>query len=299
MTQTTIQHTPVSELHSQIIKLCHKMELPLHYNHKGPKTFTNYQRVALIVLYHRSKKALRDFVAELYESFWPKWLGLREIPGKSTINDWMKIFNLSNIKMLHNYLIEKQNPKIVAIDGTGIETNHRSKHYEWRICQKYFPCAKLDALIDVETSLILDYKFRLKLRHEIISAKSIFRKMSAKNVLILGDGAYDCEELHRIARKKNNELFAPLRKTSRKTPKGFFRKKCLERNPKYGLRNKVESVFHALKAVHVSALKSRLNSTKKKEMAWQVLVYNLKRIKNFYLIWIKCYSGQSPQNKNI
>ena len=46
--------------------------------------------------------------------------------------------------------------------------------------------------------------------------------------LILGDGAYDCEELHKLARENNNELFAPLRKSSRKTPKGYFRKKCVK-----------------------------------------------------------------------
>ena len=101
MTQQTISDTLVSGLHSQILKLCHQMELPLHYNHKGPKTFTNYQRVALIILYHRSRKALRDFIEELYETLWPKWLGLREIPCKSTLNDWMRLFNSISQKSPH------------------------------------------------------------------------------------------------------------------------------------------------------------------------------------------------------
>ena len=83
--------------------------------HKGPKTFTNYQRVALIILYHRSRKALRDFIAELYETLWPKWLGLKEIPGKSTLNDWMKLFKLDTIKNIHNLLVSKQKPEIMTI----------------------------------------------------------------------------------------------------------------------------------------------------------------------------------------
>ena len=89
--------------------------------------------------------------------------------------------------------------------------------------------------------------------------------MKYKDSLILGDGAYDCEELHKLARENNNELFAPLRKSSRKTPKGYFRKKCVKKHAQYGMRNKVESTFHALKAVHVSALKSRLHFNKKKK----------------------------------
>jgi hypothetical protein len=100
MTQKTIQHTPENVLHSRILKVCHKMELVLYFNRKGPKIFPNYQRVGLIILYHRSKKALRDFVAELKESLWPKWLGLGEIPGKSTISDWMKLFNLTSNKKI-------------------------------------------------------------------------------------------------------------------------------------------------------------------------------------------------------
>ena len=282
MTQTELRYTPVSGLHSQILKLCHRMELPLHYNHKGPKVFTNYQRVGLIILYHRSKKALRDFVAELYESLWPKWLGLKEIPGKSTLSDWMKIFNLDTIRKLHNVLVAKQKPEIMAIDATGIDSWKLSRHYAWRIGMPYTPHAKLDVVVDVKTSIIMDYCFRLKPRHDLIAAKSIFRRMKLKDSLILGDGAYDCEELHKLAKEKNNELFAPVRKSSRKNPKGFFRKKCVEKHPEYGMRNKVESTFHALKAVHVSALKSRINCMKKREMAWHIMVYNLKRIKDYW-----------------
>ena len=297
MTQQTISDTLVSGLHSQILKLCHQMELPLHYNHKGPKTFTNYQRVALIILYHRSRKALRDFIAELYETLWPKWLGLREIPGKSTLNDWMKLFKLDTIRKIHNMLVSKQKPEIMAIDATGIDSWQLSRHYAWRIGEPYIPHAKLDALIDVKDSIILDYHFWLKPRHDVVAAKKFFRRMKYKDSLILGDGAYDCEELHKLARENNNELFAPLRKSSRKTPKGYFRKKCVKKHAQYGMRNKVESTFHALKAVHVSALKSRLHFNKKKEMAWHIMVYNLKRIKNYWSLWIMLFRTEPKQTK--
>ena len=60
------------ELHCQILKVCHEMELSLHDCARGCKLFTNYQRFALIVLFERSGKALRNFVSELKESRWPK-----------------------------------------------------------------------------------------------------------------------------------------------------------------------------------------------------------------------------------
>jgi len=177
MTQTTIQYTLENNLHGQILKLCHQMELSLHFNHKGPKIFTNYQRIALIILYHRSKKALRDFVAELYESLWPKWLGLKEIPGKSTLNDWMKLFQLQTIRQLQTILVSDQKPEILAIDSTGIDSWHLTRHYAWRIGMPYIPHTKLNALVDVATSVILDYTFILKPRHDVLAAKSILRRI--------------------------------------------------------------------------------------------------------------------------
>jgi hypothetical protein len=39
--QTTIINQYDNEIHKLILKVCHKVELPLHFNWKGPKTFTN------------------------------------------------------------------------------------------------------------------------------------------------------------------------------------------------------------------------------------------------------------------
>ena len=49
-------------------------------------------------------------------------VGLREIPGKSTLNDWMKLFKLDTIRKIHNMLVSKQKPEIMAIDATGIDS---------------------------------------------------------------------------------------------------------------------------------------------------------------------------------
>lgn len=286
MTQKTINHTPGHKLNEDILKLCHKMELPLHYNHRGPKEFTNYQRVGLIVLFHRSRKALRDFVKELCESLWPRWLGLRRIPGKSTLHDWLKMFNVPNVRKFNELLIEKEQPSLLAIDGTGIDSWQRSRHYQRRIGDPYMPYAKLDSLVDTQTGIIFDHCLRVKPRHDVLGATSILRRTKLRNVIILGDKGYDSEPLHEIAAEKQIRFFAPVRKSSRKTPKGRYRKTCVEKIPEYPRRNVVESAFHALKAVHVNALRSKKHFMKKREMAWHVLVYNMKRINKTIASWL-------------
>ena len=278
MVQTTINNQYEVRIHKQIIKLCHKLELPLHFNHKGPKIFTNYQRVAMIILYIRSKKSLIDFLKEFVETRWVSWLGLKEIPGKTALNDWIKLFDLNFIRSLLKKQVAKESPKIMAIDATGIDSWQRSRHYEKRIGEDHMPYAKADILIDTDSLLIHDWTLRIKPRHDVLGAETIFKRLRLRNILILADRGYDSEPLHRLARKLNNLLFAPVR-NMKKVPKGFNRKRCAKGNDKYYRRNTVESAIHALKSLK-RELRSKLHYNKKREFGWTVILFNMKRMAN-------------------
>lgn len=294
MTQTTIQHTLKSEVYELILKVCHQIELPLHFNWKGPKTFTNNQRVALLILKHRWKLSFTKFVEFLHETKWPRWLGLKEIPGKSTLHDWAKLFSMAKIRLFLKSLIAKQKPKIMAMDGTGIDSWHRSRHYEWRIQAERTPYAKFDILIDVENMLIHDFVLNIRPRHDCISATKMIKRSNIENTLILADGAYDSEPLHRLISSYGSELYAPVRKSSRTNPKGWFRRKCVEKHPKYGKRNCVEGCFSVFKR-RFGVLQAKKHYMKKREIGWKVITYNIeKKIKQGIAYWkmlINIYSG--------
>lgn len=284
MIQTTINSQYEIKIHQQIIKLCHKICLPLHFNHKGPKIFTNYQRIALILLYVRSKKSLVDFLDEFRETKWISWLGLREIPSKSVLNNWVKLFDVSFIRTLLEKQVKDEKPEIMAIDATGIDSWQRSRHYERRIKQcgvreEYMPYAKADILIDTDTLLIHDWVLRMKPRHDVLGAETIIKRLNYKLILILGDKGYDSEKIHKLTIKLGNVFFAPVR-NMKKIPKGFNRKRCLKGNEKYSRRNTVESVMHALKSMK-RELRSKLHHTKKKEFGWTVILFNMKRMIHF------------------
>lgn len=140
------------------------------------------------------------------------------------------------------------------------------------------PFAKLDILIDTKTRLIHDHVLRVKPRHDTIGATSMFKRTKFKGVKILGDKGYDCEGLHQEAVKHGNTLFAPVRKSGRKYPKGTNRRRCKAGDEDYSQRNTVESVFHSLKSVRVHALKCKKHFMKKREMAWHILIYNLEKL---------------------
>ena len=106
-----------SKMEEQLINLFHEADLPLHFNKTGNKEFTNYQRICIIILFIRSKKSLRAFILEFQESKWISWLGLRRIPGKSTVHDWIELFD---IKIIRKFL-QEFNPNGLVFSGATPE----------------------------------------------------------------------------------------------------------------------------------------------------------------------------------
>ena len=53
---------PQNSLEEELIKLFHSSNLPLHFNHKRNKQFTNYQRISIVILFRRSGKSIRQFI---------------------------------------------------------------------------------------------------------------------------------------------------------------------------------------------------------------------------------------------
>jgi hypothetical protein len=300
--QTTIKYTQDNEIYKLILKVCHRIELPLHFNWKGPKTFTNNQRVALLLLRQRWNMSFQRFVEHLCETKWPHWLGLREIPGKSTLHDWAKLFGMDKIRAFFSQLLTKEKPSVMALDGTGLDSYHRSRHYEWRIQAKKTPNVKLDILIDAKTMLVHDFCTRIKPRHDVIFASSSCRRLKHKNILVLADGAYDSEPLHQLFEQRGNELYAPVRKSSRRFPKGRNRRRCVEKHPEYNQRNLVESTFSVIKK-RFGPLRAKSHFMKKREMAMRMIVYNMERMikimKSMFLIIQNLFRTQPVLTKHF
>jgi hypothetical protein len=265
-------------LENELLKLFHSSNLPLHSNKTGNKEFTNYQRVSLIILFRRSKKALRDFIRELHESKWISWLQLIRIPSKSTLHYWIKKFEMKTIRQLFN-IIKPKKSKLTAIDGTGFDSFHRSRHYEKRVGFTHTPYSKVDLFVDVKSKEIIDFSLVTKHQHDIIAAKQFVNRNSLKDIIVLCDKGYDCEELHRKIFDKGGKLYAPVRKRSKwsnkKYPKGWFRKKCLELPDFMGQRSIIECINAVIKRRFIGCLRSKKSYMKKREFAWSMIVYNI------------------------
>ena len=280
MKQKQLMYTPKHRFLSEIIKLYHEMGLPLHDNDIGPRIFSEFHKFSLVILFRRSKKVLRDFIAELYETKWPTWLNLRQIPSKSVLHNWCKKYTIEFLRELNRTFLKKKSPKLMAIDATGVDAYQRSKHYERRVnIDPIFN--KLTIFIDVENMLIYDHVLQIKPRHDVKSAETIFKRTKLCKIKILADKGYDSEPLHKVARGKQNIMFAPIRNSKRKYPKGWNRRRCAKGDEQYPKRAHVESCIHSLKRRRIGNLHSKLHFMKKREMALQILIHNIEKMMRY------------------
>ncbi len=264
------------------------LDLPKYPNKMGNMQFTTAQRLSLVILYFRSKLSLREFCDYINnESTWPRDLGLRYKVRKSTLNDWVKSFDLIFIKEILDKTNEGDKPKILGIDGTGISSKYKSKYYEKRLDDfgqkpksKYH---KLDIIADLEgKKKILDFTFTMKQYNDKKQAKQLFNRFKFKNITIIGDKGYYFYDLYSKMKSLNNVLIVPPIKIDGKCRgdniiRKKFQQTFFENRHKYSLRNNVEGVFSALKRTLLTKIISKNCSTKKREVAFKIIVYNMKK----------------------
>lgn len=178
--------------------------------------------------------------------------------------------------------MKNRQPRVMAVDGTGVDSTHRSRHYEKRLEQTSgvnktpTPYTKLDILIDAEDKYVYDFVIRTQPRHDVVAAKDMFKRLKPQPEVILGDRGYDSEELHQILELKQVEFHAPVRDFRVKKPRGKGRQKSLTKHEEAGKRSIVESVIRSLKS-KLGSLTSKKHWMKKRELAWHILTYNLEK----------------------
>jgi len=296
MRQMILAH-PQNNLEKQLLNLFHSSDLPLHFNYKGNKQFTNYQRISLIIIFRRENKSIRDFIIWLGESKWVSWLGLKKTPKKSTFHDWLDLFDTKLIRELINFSVDKKDLKVTAIDGSGVQTNFQSPYYQKRLKElgeeiknSYH---KLDIIVDVYgKKQILDYSFLLKNRHDSFVAKKLLKKIKFTRCRILADKGYPNYEFIDLSKTKQNNFISPPKNYGGKCRHNNFKRERKIRNFEsnktiYRRRVIVECVFSSLKRKQNLKLRSKLGYMKKREIGWHILFYNIRRNIEFNGVQLK------------
>jgi len=269
------------------------LDLPKYPNWRGNKQFTTTQKLSCVILYVRSEKSLRDFCEEFKESQWIRWLELKYKISRASLNRWLREFDLNFIKKLLDETNSGEKPEILGIDGTGIDTQFKSRYYEKRLKEfgrkpksNYH---KLDIIADMEgKKKIFDFSFLMKQQHDSPIAKRLFKRLKFKNVVIVADKGYFGFKLFKQVQNQGNYLLFPPKNFGGKCKhKNILHRKIKTNYHKYidiyHKRSNVEGVFSVLKRTSLKRIFSKNYSSKKREMGFKIIIYNMKKNISFIL----------------
>jgi hypothetical protein len=276
--------------------------LPAYSSPFSRKDFTRHQLLAIPALKTFLKTDDRGAVQFLADSAeLPADLGLREVPNYSTLcyaeqrllnrSDFVALLVCATAPATDRGLIGDKPP--AAVDGTGLESRHRSRYYFQRAGRAHSSRLWTKRAVAVDTA-----------SHSLAAARVTagpssdspqFRPVMARASLVVtwervpADAAFDCEERHRYCRRdlRVRSTVTPInrRGRGRKWPKARCRRQMVRRfrnTPKgrrprrvYGQRWQAESAFSRHKRRFGSSLGGRADASRERECRLRVRTHNL------------------------
>jgi len=267
-------------------------DVPRYFSRFSNKIFCNHQKIILLVLKQKMRTSYRDLIEILKITHIPEIIGLKRIPHHTTLVKFDKKINCTILNLLLPY----RKAKFVGLDGTGFEVENKSMHYQYRTERcTYRRYIKLGISADTEKQLILKNTIHKGPRNDNKDFLLLVKDIQAKEVI--ADKGYDSRKNRAFV--KNALKAIPVIPIRRHTYcYGFLhgRKKIDGKN--YHQRSKLETIFSSIKRKYGSCLKARSFLSKKKEVLYKLIAYNVDRLVKMSSLLIKGFQ-QSPTKKHI
>lgn len=276
--------------------------LMLHKSKFSNKLFTQYQHLFLLVYKQFRKFTYKELLEDLSDNITLRaYLGLNKLPEYTTLIKFGKrlpaiVFE----KLISAFSKFIEQPEKVAIDGTGISLDNASPHYCKRIGKPYHkrPFLKLSVIVEIKHYMILQFKVRKKVRHDVIDAYPLVKKLAKqwKPEAFYGDRGYDSEKLFKIVFEELGAYPFILQKrldVPKYKRKGTYRKQTIDvfDYGEYLQRNKVETAFSIFKKKFGFSIRSKDVKMQKVDAMSRIIAYNIDRLlengKRVILIFIR------------
>lgn len=277
------------------------------YAHKfSPKKFTQPQLFACLVLKTFLKTDYRGLVAHLADhSDIRTALGLETVPHFTTPQKASRrlLRQRGARRLFHTtvrrFLRRRRRLKRAALDSTGLDCGHASRHYvrrrngnakQWQTVS-YSRYAKLEAAFDCATHLMIGVLASRGPRPDTNRFVPLLDATLA-NVRVdaaLADAGYDSEPNHRHARERRGvRSFMPAThgRPTAKLPSGRYRRRMKQRLNKdygsYGQRSQAESGFSMFKRRLGSTVNGRSYWSQCRDLFLMAITYNIMLLLGFH-----------------
>ena len=293
--------------------------LPPYAHLFSPKKFSQPQLLACLVLKEFLRLDYRGFACHLADHpDLAELIGMKVVPHFTTFQKAAvrllaavpsrQMFD-AVLKQAHQVGVQKHRVRLVAMDGTGLESRHVSRYFTKRQADgnprshgtyTHFP--KVVFAVDCQSHMILAAVPGRGPATDLVQFDQVLSETVRRVQIntLLADADFDAERVHVAVRSQGIRTIIPPRRgrPTDKPPAGRWRRVMRSRFSRlkrtYGQRWQVETVNSMVKRRLGSALRARLEINQFHEIVLRAITHNVMivRLEVFYRAVSLHFSGQ-------
>jgi len=261
------------KLVKKLYGLFKEANIPKYLHHFGPKKYTSWCHLFIIIVQQRLKSGMQQTLNLLYD------FGFTKLPKRTTLVKFIKRIPIKLWNFLLSITTKIDKSEFGAIDATGISRTVASDYYKERI-DRINPIKdhlKLSLYIDVKSRKVLSTRLRAKQAHDTKDVKYLVNNSNIISEINLMDKGYDDNKIHSFFREQGVYSIIPVRKNARS---GRYRKEMRDHFD-YGLylqRNAVEFVISSIKRMYGDHVRCKKIYGQRAEIYSRLILHNLQSL---------------------
>lgn len=261
------------KLVEKLYALFRKARIPKYLHHFGPKTYTAWKHLFIIIVQQRFKAGMQVTLNILND------FGFTKLPDRTTLVKFVKRIPIWIWNLILSISSQIEKSELGAIDATGISRTVASDYYKERI-DRINPIKdhlKLSLYTDVESRKIMAARLRAKQVHDTKDVKYLVNHSSLISETNLMDKGFDDNKVHSFFRDKGVYSIIPVRKNARR---GCYRRE-MKNYFDYGIyfhRNAAEFIISSIKRMYGDYVRSRNICSQRAEVYPRLILHNLQSL---------------------